>query len=378
MLILVKIRIFSRKNRGGFRDFSSSNNNNTNPLSENRMNRIPFWVPLASLLVSSAILAQTPTSTPPKSGTTQPKAETAKAQPSERETTSDKPDLYINSQSSFEFNSKDEGSSVDYIEYKIGSGDYTKYVSSITLVKEGLTKITYRAVDKAGNKEPEKHLSVLVDNTPPTTKIAPNSPLVVNDNTNYGTKGVTYSITAQDNLAGIQEIRVSINGAEAKVYDGKPIQLEKAGVNTIKFSATDKSGNTSTDSVLAVTVDQEKPTVELFGSALVTVKDKIYVKNGNSFTIKAADTLSGVKQILYKLDGADWKNYSEPVPVEAQGNHTIEAKSIDSVGNESEIKKIAFIVDTTPPETKIQKVDNKPASPSKPAASPSPAASAEN
>ncbi|TGL60675.1 multi-beta-barrel domain surface protein OmpL47 [Leptospira sarikeiensis] len=334
------------------------------------MNRHPLWVLLASLLVSSAIFAQTPpstSSTPPKS--VAPKAETSKPAGTERETSSEKPDLYINSQSSFEFNSKDEGSTVDYIEYKIGSGDYTKYVSSITLVREGLTKITYRAVDKAGNKEPEKHYNVLVDNTPPSTKITPSSALVVHENTNYATKALTYSITAQDNLAGVQDIKVSINGSEPKVYDGKPILLEKAGVNTIKFSATDKSGNTSTDSVLAVTVDQEKPLVELFGSAIVSVKDKIFVKSGNAFTIKASDTLSGIKQIFYKLDSGEWKTYADPVSVEAQGNHTIEAKSVDSVGNESEVKKIAFIVDTTPPETKIQKVDNKPSAPA-PAAKP--------
>ncbi|MGJ4787909.1 multi-beta-barrel domain surface protein OmpL47 [Leptospira koniambonensis] len=346
------------------------------------MNRNPLWVLLASMLVSSAIFAQSSpgTTTPPKSTT--PKAETTKPSGTERESsTGEKPDLFINSQSSFEFNSKDEGSTVDYIEYKIGSGDYTKYVSSITLVREGLTKITYRAVDKAGNKEPEKHFNVLVDNTPPSTKITPSAALIVHENTNYATKTLTYSITAQDNLAGVQDIKISINGSEPKVYDGKPIQLEKAGVNTIKFSATDKSGNTSSDSVLAVTVDQEKPLVELFGSALVTVKDKIFVKSGNAFTIKASDTLSGIKQIFYKLDSGEWKSYADPVSVEAQGNHTIEAKSVDSVGNESEVKKIAFIVDTTPPETKIQKVDNKPSTPapaSKPASSSSASPSTEN
>ncbi|MEI7012385.1 hypothetical protein V9X60_06635 [Leptospira licerasiae] len=72
------------------------------------------------------------------------------------------------------------------------------------------------------------------------------------------------------------------------------------------------------------------------------------------------------------MDSGEWKLYADPVSVEAQGNHTIEAKSVDSVGNESDVKKIAFIVDTTPPETKIQKVDNKPSSPTpatKPASS---------
>ncbi|TGK06791.1 hypothetical protein EHO59_01255 [Leptospira semungkisensis] len=345
------------------------------------MNRNPLWVSLACLLVSSAIFAQTsPGSNPPKS--VAPKAETARTQPSssadrtERESSSEKPDMYINSQSSFDFNSRDEGSTVDYIEYKVGSGDYTKYVSAITLVKEGLTKITYRAVDKAGNKEPEKHLNVLVDNTPPSTKIAPSSALIVHENTNYATRTVTYTITAQDNLAGVQDIKISLNGSEPRVYDGRPIQLDRAGVNTIKFSAVDKSGNISTDSVLAVTVDQEKPLVELFGSALVTVKDKIYVKHGNSFTIKASDTLSGIKQIFYKVDSGEWKAYAEPVSVEAQGNHTIEAKSVDSVGNESDVKRIAFIVDTTPPETKIQKVDNKPAPAAKPASSTPPSTTA--
>ena len=85
------------------------------------MNRNPLWVLLASMLVSSAIFAQSSpgTTAPPKSTT--PKAETTKPSTTERESSSgEKPDLYINSQSSFEFNSKDEGSTVDYIEYKIG------------------------------------------------------------------------------------------------------------------------------------------------------------------------------------------------------------------------------------------------------------------
>lgn len=104
--------------------------------------------------------SSTPAKTSQNSGTTQ--GEEVK-----------KADLYVNSKSSFEISAQDDSSTVDYIEYKIGEMDYAKYTSPITILKEGVNRLTYRAVDKAGNKEPAKALVVVVDNTAPTVKIVP-------------------------------------------------------------------------------------------------------------------------------------------------------------------------------------------------------------
>ncbi|MDV6236632.1 hypothetical protein CH379_013460 [Leptospira ellisii] len=268
-------------------------------------------------------------------------------------------DLYVNSKSSFEISAKDDSSTVDYIEYKIGEADYVKYTSPITILKEGVNRLTYRAVDKAGNKEPAKALVVVVDNTAPAVKIAPSEILYNLDGYNYGSKNVTYSIAATDALSGVKEVKYSINGGDLRPYDNQPIKLEKAGVNLIKYSAVDNSGNSSSEAILVVTLDDVKPEVEIQGNTpLVIIDGKTYSRKGNSFTIKAVDGQSGIKRILIKVDNApDFVPYVESITIDAQGEHTIEAKAVDNVGNESETKRVSFAVDVNPPTTQIRKVD---------------------
>ncbi|TGL71194.1 multi-beta-barrel domain surface protein OmpL47 [Leptospira kmetyi] len=268
-------------------------------------------------------------------------------------------DLYVNSKSSFEISAKDDSSTVDYIEYKIGEADYAKYTSPITILKEGVNRLTYRAVDKAGNKEPAKALVVVVDNTAPTVKIAPSEILYNLEGYNFGSKNVTYTIAATDALSGVKEVKYSINGGDLRPYDNQPIKLEKAGVNLIKYSAVDNSGNSSSEAILVVTLDDAKPEVEIQGNTpLVIIDGKTYSRKGNSFTIKAVDGQSGIKRILIKVDNApDFVPYAEPITIDAQGEHTIEAKAIDNVGNESETKRVSFSVDVNPPTTQIRKVE---------------------
>jgi hypothetical protein len=59
--------------------------------------------------------------------------------------------------------------------------------------------------------------------------------------------------------------------------------------------------------------------------------------------------------------------------IDSQGEHTIEAKAVDNVGNESETKKVSFSVDVNPPTTEIRKVDAGSSSNTQPAAQPAPA-----
>ncbi|EKO33561.1 multi-beta-barrel domain surface protein OmpL47 [Leptospira santarosai] len=290
--------------------------------------------------------SSTPTKTSPSSTTT-PAEDIKKA------------DLYVNSKSAFEISAQDDSSTVDYIEYKIGEADYAKYTSPITILKEGVNRLTYRAVDKAGNKEPAKALVVVVDNTAPTVKIVPSEILYNLDGYNFGSKNVTYTISALDALSGVKEIKYSINGGDMRPYDNQPIKLEKAGVNLIKYSAVDNSGNSSSEAILVVSLDDVKPEVEIQGNTpLVIIDGKTYSRKGNSFTIKAADGQSGIKRILIKMDNApDFVAYAEPITIDAQGEHTIEAKAIDNVGNESETKKVSFAVDVNPPTTQIRKIE---------------------
>ncbi|EQA47149.1 hypothetical protein LEP1GSC050_1155 [Leptospira broomii serovar Hurstbridge str. 5399] len=271
------------------------------------------------------------------------------------------PDIYVNSKIKFELTSSDDASKVDFVEYRIGEEEYVTYTAPIFIAKEGLVKVSYRGVDKVGNKENPKTLLVLVDNTPPNLKINPSQTVFSARDQSYAPKDTTYTIAATDNLAGVKEVKFSVNGGEFKTYDNQPIRLDKLGVNTLKYFGTDKSNNTSQEGIFVVTVDFEKPTVMIAETIpLVSVESKLYTKKGNSFSLKGNDTFSGIKQLLIKLDGAaEWTVYKDAFTVTAPGQHTIEAKSVDNVGNESEVQKLTFILDLTPPETKIRQVDSK-------------------
>ncbi|EKR64231.1 bacterial group 3 Ig-like protein [Leptospira weilii str. 2006001853] len=315
------------------------------------------------MFVTIALVAQEDLDENPKAETQGQSESSTKTKTDQSSTTSSeeikKADLYVNSKSSFEISAQDDSSTVDYIEYKIGEADYAKYTSPITILKEGVNRLTYRAVDKAGNKEPAKALVVVVDNTAPTVKIVPSEILYNLDGYNFGSKNVTYTISASDTLSGVKEIKYSINGGDMRPYDNQPIKLEKAGVNLIKYSAVDNSGNSSSEAILVVTLDDVKPEIEIQGNTpLVIIDGKTYSRKGNSFTIKAVDGQSGIKRILIKVDNApDFVAYAEPITIDAQGEHTIEAKAIDNVGNESETKKVSFSVDVNPPTTQIRKIE---------------------
>ncbi|GBF50780.1 hypothetical protein LPTSP4_23070 [Leptospira ryugenii] len=266
--------------------------------------------------------------------------------------------LFITSQTSFTLEAKDDSSAVDFIEWKPKNGEFRRFTQPIRISEEGMTEIHYRSVDKAGNAETPKVLVIYVDNTAPRVSLVPSEQFFFLDGVPFTSKNNSYAIIAEDKQTGVQSIQYSINSEAGKTY-AEPIKLEKGGANVIKYSATDKSGNTSPESSLIISVDDVKPTVEIVPSLpLVDISGKSYAKKGNVFYVNAADKESGVKKVLVKLDAeTEFRPYTEAIKVETQGEHILRAIAIDNVGNQSEIVELKFNVDLTPPSSIIQKAD---------------------
>ncbi|EQA46670.1 bacterial group 3 Ig-like protein [Leptospira broomii serovar Hurstbridge str. 5399] len=265
--------------------------------------------------------------------------------------------IYVNFKNAvFEIDAVDDSSQVDYVEYKIDDSDYIRYSGPVYLSKEGLAKISYRSVDKAGNKEALRTVQILVDNTAPELKLTANEGSLKNISGNtFASRNVSYTISATDALSGIKEVKFSVNGGEYKSYEGQPMRLEKQGVNWIRVTAIDKSGN-NTDMLTVVTVDDEKPNVEIISSIpLISINGKQFVKQGTVFSVKAGDSLSGVSQTLYKIDKGEWTSFTKPIAVTTSGEHSIEVRAVDNVGNESDLKKVSFVVDMEPPHANFKK-----------------------
>jgi hypothetical protein len=272
----------------------------------------------------------------------------------------DSEEIYINSRTSFELRASDDSSMVDYIEYRINSGELIKYSTPISITQEGIAQITYRSVDRAGNIEPFKLLTVVVDNTPPSVLILPNETLFATQGANYASKNNTFTFKADDALSGVQKIEYAINEGGFQTYSkDSPVRLEKSGSNLIRYTATDNSGNKSRESSIAVIIDDKAPTVEIIPNVpLVDIDGKTYSKKGNTFTVRAFDGESGIRRVLVKVDGEeDFRPYVEGIVIEGQGEHTIQAKAVDNVGNESEVISISFLVDVNPPVSEIKKMN---------------------
>lgn len=135
---------------------------------------------------------------------------------------------------------------------------------SVTISEEGITTVTYFAVDHAGNQEPPNVLVVRLDRTPPAVSGLP-APGCVLWPPNHRLVHVA-SVTAVDALSGLSgtpAVTVTSNepdsglwpgddGPDAAVSDGRvKVRVERAEngtgrVYTIAATATDVAGNTTT------------------------------------------------------------------------------------------------------------------------------------
>ncbi len=71
-------------------------------------------------------------------------------------------------------------------------------------------------------------------------------------------------------------------------------------------------------------------------------------------TLSATDVGSGVASTSYRLDGGPWQTYAAPFQVQAQGNHTVDYRSVDRTGNVEAAHTVPLSIDSLPPALAIQ------------------------
>ncbi len=81
-----------------------------------------------------------------------------------------------------------------------------------------------------------------------------------------------------------------------------------------------------------------------------TRSTKYYGKN-LSLDIQTKDPNSGIKQLFYSLNGESYKEYSNIIPINSEGNYNLKFYAVDNVGNAEESKEYDFIADLSSPKT---------------------------
>jgi len=158
------------------------------------------------------------------------------------------------------------GSLLDFIRYTLagaqaGSGDLANG-GAVTITAEGVTTVTYYAVDRAGNAEVARTLTVRIDRTAPTIA---GMPAATCNLWPPNLKMVTVAtISSSDPVSGVASFEATASSSEAPVVAGQvDTQVTGSGTNprtvslraarlgtddriyTITATATDAAGNTA-------------------------------------------------------------------------------------------------------------------------------------
>ncbi|HTY46295.1 MAG TPA: hypothetical protein VMB46_01365, partial [Methanomassiliicoccales archaeon] len=161
---------------------------------------------------------------------------------------------------------------------------------------------------------------------------------------------VLVTLSAIDNVSGVQSTMYSIDGGGWSSYSG-PFSVTSDGSHTVRFYSVDNRDNQETTRVKWVGIDRVAPStlLSLVGSA----GNDSWFTSTVVCTLNASDSVSGVSATSYRVDGSSWAFYTAPFSISAEGSHMVEWQSIDRAGNLEELNVREFGIDATAPICRI-------------------------
>ncbi|AVH55269.1 MULTISPECIES: OmpL47-type beta-barrel domain-containing protein [Streptomyces] len=177
-----------------------------------------------------------------------------------------------------------------------------------------------------------------------------------------GSASVTISATDTGG-SGVDRTEYAVGATGAWQPYTTPVVFDQVGSHTVRYRATDKSGNVAAEKSVTFTVvappsdDTTPPETSATVSGMRN--DEGAYLDMATVTVSASDTGSGVNTIEYAVDSGAWMPYTAPVMVHQLGEHTVRYRATDKVGNVAAEKSVTFTVvappaeDTTPPVTGV-------------------------
>jgi hypothetical protein len=178
---------------------------------------------------------------------------------------------------------------------QIGKGVLPAEGGDVDVTAAGITTLTYFAVDKAGNEEAARTLTIRIDRLAPETTAkrtpAPNA-------AGWNAEDVTVDLSAVDaGESGVDEVRFELDGAETRAgalpAGGGAVTVRSEGVTTLAYWAVDVAGNAEARRTLTVRIDRTAPKLSAVPSPAT-----LWPPNGKLVPVivrvDADDALSGV------------------------------------------------------------------------------------
>lgn len=214
-------------------------------------------------------------------------------------------------------NASDNLSGVASTFYSINGGAAQTYTTTFSITGDGAYTIEFWSVDRAGNTETHQTATVRIDSTAPVTQASVSGTAGTN---NWYRSAVQVSLSATDNLSGVQNSFYRIDGGATQTYAG-PFVLSTLGQHTVDYWSIDNLNNTEGQHALVVNIDTVAPLVTATASPSTASKSPrpITVTISGS----ATDALSGISSASYNVvDEYGVTQPSGPVTLQANGNYS--------------------------------------------------------
>ncbi|GEM_PF-1619076 len=212
------------------------------------------------------------------------------------------------------------------------------YVNNSSLLEYGTMSPKVRTVDLR-DASYDKTFSISV-----TDNNAPTAPSI-----SVGPSGWTGSATitvapGTDSGSGVEKTEYRIDEGQWTTYSSQ-FSYSVDGDHMIEARTLDNAGNSTSSGTKAIKIDGTDPTapsisvdpaVWTSGSALITV-------------VPGTDSGSGVKKTEYRIDGGAWTVYTDKVTFEEDGEHTVEARTLDNADNSTSSGEYTVRIDNANP-----------------------------
>ena len=141
----------------------------------------------------------------------------------------------------------DDGIGVDTVEYAVGAdGAWQPYTAPVVVDEVGGHTIRYRATDKAGQRGRGEVRRLRVAAPPTDDKTPPETSATVSgekDDAGAYLGMATVTVTASDTGSGVNTIEYAVGADGAWQPYTAPVMVHEVGAHTVRYRATDKSGN---------------------------------------------------------------------------------------------------------------------------------------
>ncbi len=158
---------------------------------------------------------------------------------------------------------------------------------------------------------------------------------------------VEVSLVASDNETWVTSTTYRLDGGAWNTYSG-PFDVGE-GEQLVEFRSVDVAGNQESASNVTLRVDLGAP--ETLASINGTVGQNDWFAFPVSMILNSSDSVSGLHNTSYRVDGGTWETYFGPVSLDNDGIHNVDFFATDLAGNAEAMKTTEVKIDSSVPST---------------------------